>query len=106
MLFVAMLGWSPGVPVRYAPGLTCLSLLLPILACGGAFALATSGHLGGWNTPATAVGAGGGICAMHSLGMAALRAAVRIDYDPLIVALSFVVALAAAYGALWAATGQ
>ena len=42
MHFVAMLGWSPGVPVRYAPGLTCLSLLLPILACGGAFALATS----------------------------------------------------------------
>ena len=43
---------------------------------------------------------------MHYLGMVALRAAVRIDYDPLIVALSFVVAVAAAYGALWAATGQ
>ncbi len=104
MHFVAMLGWSPGVPVRYAPALTLLSLLLPILACGGAFALATSGHLGGWNRPATAVAMGAAICAMHYLGMAALRAAVRVDYDSGIVALSFVVAVAAAYCALWAAT--
>jgi NO-binding membrane sensor protein with MHYT domain/nitrogen-specific signal transduction histidine kinase len=104
MHFVAMLGWSPGVPVRYAPLLTLISLLLPILACGGAFALATSGRLGGWNRPATAVAMGVAICVMHYLGMAALRAAVRIDYDPGIVALSFVVAVAAAFGALWAAT--
>ena len=94
------------MPVLYAPGLTLISLLLPILACGGAFALATSGHLGGWNRPATAVGLGTAICAMHYVGMAALRAAVRIDYDPGIVALSFVVAVAAAYGALWTATRQ
>jgi PAS domain S-box-containing protein len=106
MHFVAMLGWNPGVPVLYAPGLTLVSLLLPILACGGAFALATSGQLGGWNRPATALAVGTAICAMHYLGMAALRAAVRIGYDPGIVALSFVVAVAAAYGALWAATRQ
>jgi PAS domain S-box-containing protein len=106
MHFVAMLGWSPGGPVRYDPGVTVLSLLLPIVACGGAFALATSGHLGGLNRPATAVAVGAAICAMHYVGMAALRAAVRISYDPWIVGLSFVVAVAAAYGALWAAMRQ
>jgi PAS domain S-box-containing protein len=103
MHFVAMLGWSPGVPVRYDPGLTAISLLLPILACGGAFRLAVSGHLGGLNRPLTALGLGGAICAMHYVGMAALRSAVHVDYDPWIVLLSFLIAVGAAYFAIWAA---
>ncbi len=46
---------------------------------------------------------GAGICAMHYTGMAAMRADIHIAYDPLLVALSYVVAAGASVGALVAA---
>jgi PAS domain S-box-containing protein len=106
MHFVAMLGWDPGAPVRYDAGVTAISLVIPILACGGAFWLAASGRLGGLNRPLAALALGAAICAMHYVGMAALRSAVRVGYDPWIVLLSFLIAVAAAYGALWALARQ
>ena len=102
MHFVAMLGWNPGVPVRYDAGVTAISLVIPILACGGAFWLAASGRLGGLNRPLTALGLGAAICAMHYVGMAALRSAERVSYDPWIVFLSLMIAVGAAYVAIWA----
>jgi PAS domain S-box-containing protein len=102
MHFGAMLGWDPGVPVRYDAGVTAISLVIPIVACGGAFWLAASGRLGGLNRPLAALGLGAAICAMHYVGMAALRSAERVGYDPWIVLLSFLIAVGAAYVALWA----
>ena len=106
MHFVAMLGWNPGVPVRYDAGVTVISLVIPIVACGGAFWLAASGRLGGLNRPLTALALGAAICAMHYVGMAALRSVVVVGYDFWTVLLSFGIAVGSAYGALWALAHQ
>ena len=103
MHFVAMLGYDPGSPVSYDPGLTLLSFVLAVLATLAAFFLAQRG--GG--RPASLLGAGlvmgAGICLMHYVGMAALRTAVTLGYDPALVLLSLVVAVAASTAALFMA---
>jgi len=44
-----------------------------------------------------------GIVAMHYTGMAAMRMAAGLGYDPLFVALSVLIAIGAAVAALWLA---
>ncbi|MCH0539221.1 hypothetical protein I3F58_06550 [Streptomyces sp. MUM 203J] len=133
MHFIAMLGFTvTGTEIRYDVPLTLLSLLVAILVVGaGVFAVghsrghnrvrdrarsehadgpeahpdpAAPGHgdhrmsllVGGLTT-------GLGVASMHYLGMAALRLHGSVRYDPLLVALSVVIAVAAATAALWAA---
>jgi len=103
MHFIAMLGFDPGSPVRYDPGLTFLSLALAIGATCGAFFAAAGEHA---RTPrllvaGTAMGAG--ICLMHYTGMAALRTAVSLGYDLRLVGLSLLIAVGASIAALFAA---
>ncbi len=103
MHFVAMLGFAVGgSEIRYDVPLTLLSLLVAVTAvCGGLFAVGHGHHrlrallLGG-------LGMGAGIASMHYLGMAAVRLHGALRYDPVFVALSAVVAVTAATGALWA----
>ena len=101
MHFVAMLAFSlPGVDISYDPLLTLLSLAIPILVAAGAFvvvsqrpeALVISG-----------IGMGLAISGMHYTGMAAMRMAASIHYDPVWVALSIVIAIGASIVALWLA---
>jgi PAS domain S-box-containing protein len=103
MHFIAMLGFDPGSPVRYDPPLTALSLALAILATGGAFfAAAQAGAT--WRRVALAGGfMGAGICLMHYVGMAALRTAISLGYDPALVMLSLLIAVGASTAALVAA---
>ncbi|MFJ9173154.1 MHYT domain-containing protein [Streptomyces sp. NPDC102360] len=104
MHFVAMLGFTvTGTEIRYNVPLTILSLVVAVTVVGvGVFAV---GHhrgrggalvLGGLTT-------GIGVASMHYLGMAALRLHGQVGYDPLLVALSVVIAVVAATAALWAA---
>ncbi|WP_425836801.1 MHYT domain-containing protein [Streptomyces fractus] len=104
MHFVAMLGFTvTGTEIRYNVPLTILSLVVAVTVVGvGVFVV---GHdrgrgralvLGGLTT-------GIGVASMHYLGMAALRLHGQVDYDPLLVALSVVIAVVAATAALWAA---
>ncbi|MCX4834096.1 hypothetical protein OG785_31570 [Streptomyces sp. NBC_00006] len=104
MHFVAMLGFTvTGTEIRYNVPLTILSLVVAVTVVGvGVFAV---GHhsergralvLGGLTT-------GIGVASMHYLGMAALRLHGKVSYDPLLVALSVVIAVVAATAALWAA---
>ena len=103
MHFVAMLGWDPGVPVGYGLGLTALSLLLPILASGFGFYLATRLKLGLVATLVTAAVMGAAICAMHYVGMAAITGPITLRFDPGLVTASYFVAASASAGGLWAA---
>ena len=100
MHFIAMLGYNPGVPVGYDPALTLSSLLLAIASTALAFLLVESGvgPLRAFVPGALFMGAG--ICAMHYVGMAAVRGPVRIGYDPWLVALSLAIAVAASFAAL------
>ena len=103
MHFIAMLGFDPGSPVSYDLPLTALSLILAILATGGAF-FAAAGDGATRRRVALAGGfMGAGICLMHYVGMAALRTAVSLGYDPSLVVLSLLIAVAASTAALIAA---
>ncbi|MGW1029827.1 MHYT domain-containing protein [Streptomyces sp. NPDC002577] len=103
MHFVAMLGFSvSGTEIRYNVPLTILSLIVAMVVVGaGVFAVGYSRDrgralaLGGLTT-------GLGVASMHYLGMAALRLHGDVDYNPLLVALSVVIAVVAATAALWA----
>ncbi|MEV5437661.1 MHYT domain-containing protein [Streptomyces sp. NPDC052682] len=104
MHFVAMLGFSvSGTGIRYDVPLTLASLLVAMLVvCAGVFAVGYGRDrgrallLGGLTT-------GLGVASMHYLGMAAVRLHGDVRYDPVLVALSVLIAVVAATAALWAA---
>ncbi|MFZ5719144.1 MAG: MHYT domain-containing protein [Pseudomonadota bacterium] len=103
MHFVAMLGFDPGAPVSYDPGLTLASLALAIGATWGAFFAAARERSGGALVMLAGAAMGTGICGMHYVGMAALRTPVGMSYDPALVAASLAIAVAASTAALFAA---
>lgn len=104
MHFVAMLGFAVrGTDIRYNVPLTIVSLVVAVLVVGGGVFCVGHGRdrigpllIGGLST-------GIGVASMHYLGMAALRLHGTVHYDPLLVALSVVIAVVAATAALWAA---
>lgn len=101
MHFIAMLAFQLGTRVTYDVATTVLSLAIAILLSGlGLFIVYR--QRGSW--PAIIGGgilAGTGIAAMHYTGMAAMRMALRLSYDPLLFSLSIAIAIAAATVALW-----
>jgi NO-binding membrane sensor protein with MHYT domain len=105
MHFIAMLGYTiPGMTITYNVPVTILSLLVAVvIVCVGLVIVgfAAEGYgpllLGGVIT-------GIGVAMMHYLGMAAMRMPGRITYDPGLLFLSLVIAIAASTAALWAAT--
>ncbi|MFE7977012.1 MHYT domain-containing protein [Streptomyces shenzhenensis] len=103
MHFVAMLGFRvSGTDIRYDVPLTVLSLLVAMaVVWAGVFAVG----YGRDRTRALALGGlttGLGVASMHYLGMAAIRLHGDVGYDPVLVALSVLIAVVAATAALWA----
>src|SRR5688572_1053545 len=101
MHFIAMLAFQLGTGVTYGLGTTVLSLVIAIVVSGLGLFLVYR-QRGSW--PAILGGgilAGIGIAAMHYTGMAAMRMAARLSYEPFFVGLSVVIAIAAATAALW-----
>jgi diguanylate cyclase len=85
--FIAMLAFSPGVPNAYNVALTLLSLAAAICLTGAGLATAvmSSAAVGTYLGGATV---GGGIAAMHYIGIAAFEIQGRIVWDPALVAIS------------------
>lgn len=106
MHFIAMLGFNPGGPVSYDPALTLLSLALAIGATCGAFVAAGGPSPTRTRMVLAGVAMGAGICLMHYVGMAAVRAAVSLAYRPGFVVASFVIAVTASTAALFAKRRQ
>ncbi|WP_105968946.1 MHYT domain-containing protein [Streptomyces geranii] len=104
MHFIAMIGFQvEETAVRYDVGLTVISLAVAIVVVGiGVFVV---GYRGATPVALSVAGVitGLGVAAMHYLGMAALHLNGEIHYDTATVALSVVIAVAAATAALWAA---
>jgi len=101
MHFVGMLAFSlPGTEISYDPFLTLLSLVIPVVIAAAAFAVVG-------RRPQTLLASGFamglGISGMHYTGMAAMRMAAFIEYDPGWVVLSIVIAISASDVALWLA---
>ncbi len=102
MHFIAMLAFVLPVAVTYAPGLTALSLALPIAVTGFGFALVGSaGALRPARLALAGLVMGSGIAAMHYTGMAAIRMPADLSHDALLVAVSVLIAIGAATVALW-----
>ncbi|MEV0344443.1 MHYT domain-containing protein [Nonomuraea sp. NPDC050680] len=102
MHFIAMLGFAvQGTVIRYDMPRTAASAVLAVVVVGaGLFVVWRGGErasylLGG------GVLTGIGVAGMHYLGMSAMNMTADVTYDPLFVALSVLIAIAAATVALW-----
>jgi diguanylate cyclase len=103
MHFIGMLAFRLPIPTGFDIPITIVSLLLPIAASGLALWQAGRADLHPRRLAVSAVLMGIGINAMHYTGMAAMRMAPGIVYDPLLFALSVVIAIGASALALWIA---
>ncbi|MGQ3041099.1 MAG: MHYT domain-containing protein, partial [Brevundimonas sp.] len=101
MHFIAMLGFNPGAPVSYDPGLTIASFLLAVAGTAAAFFASADRRLGRMRLATAAVAMGGAIAAMHYVGMAAMRTTATVGWRPGLVLASILIAVAASAVALW-----
>jgi PAS domain S-box-containing protein len=99
MHFIGMLAFSL-CAVSYDPAITLWSLLPSIGASALALWLISRRNLKPWQLVGGGIAVGAGIGAMHYTGMAAMRMAPVLRYDPLMFALSIVVAVVLAIIAL------
>ncbi|MBB5890563.1 NO-binding membrane sensor protein with MHYT domain [Kutzneria kofuensis] len=102
MHFIAMYGFSiTGTQVRYSVWLTVLSAVVSIGVVFVGLSQVTLRRFSGPRLLCAGAVAGVGVAFMHYLGMAAVRFQGDIGYDPLLVALSVVIAVVAATVAFW-----
>ncbi|MFF7314295.1 MHYT domain-containing protein [Streptomyces sp. NPDC008137] len=104
MHFIGMIGFHvEETRIRYDAATTVLSLVVAVVVVGiGVFIV---GYRGTGRAVLAIAGTvtGLGVATMHYLGMAAMRLNGDVGYDPLGVALSVLIAIAAATAALWSA---
>ena len=93
MHYVGMLALTMPMPVAYHLPTVAFSLLAAISASGVALFVVSRTKMGVWQRIAGSVVMGGGIAAMHYIGMSAMRCSAVIVYDREIVALSIALAI-------------
>ncbi|MGI4936691.1 MAG: putative bifunctional diguanylate cyclase/phosphodiesterase, partial [Janthinobacterium lividum] len=103
MHFVGMLAFSLPIELGYDITITAASLLIAIASSWFALSLMTRPS----DSLRTLIGSGTlmgfGIAAMHYCGMAAMRMQPGIDYSPVPMLLSLLIAIAASIAAIWIA---
>jgi NO-binding membrane sensor protein with MHYT domain len=105
MHFIGMLAFNLCTPVSYDPLITLLSMVPSMAASWVALSLLGRQHMGWRPLLVGGVLVGAGIGAMHYSGMAAMRSALALRYDPWIFGLSIIVAVALASLSLWVRYG-
>jgi NO-binding membrane sensor protein with MHYT domain len=104
MHFIAMLGFSvTSVIIRYDVVLTLLSALIAIVFVGIGLYIAGARRVSNARLALSGLITGVGVAAMHYTGMTAMQMNAEISYNPVVVALSVLIAVGAATAALWAA---
>jgi NO-binding membrane sensor protein with MHYT domain len=106
MHFVGMLAVRLPFPVDYLALPTLLSFLVCAIVVGAAVYATSAGPLTLLRLTLSACLMGGGIFAMHYIGMDALDASALMIHDPRFVAASMAIAIAASGLALWLAAGR
>ena len=101
MHFIGMLAFRLPIPLSYDIGITVASLMIAIAVSGLALAIASRPEVNFARLAAGAVAMGIGISAMHYCGMTAIQIAPMIRYEPVLLAASVAVAIAASFVALW-----
>jgi NO-binding membrane sensor protein with MHYT domain len=100
MHFIGMLAFHLPIALAYDLGVTLLSLLPAIIASAIALFTLRRGESKSWDFYLASVLMGGGIAGMYYTGMAAMRMLPAIRYDPLLFALSILIAILASGVAL------
>ncbi|MBI5109041.1 MAG: PAS domain S-box protein [Rhodocyclales bacterium] len=100
MHFVGMLAAHWTIPVGYDLGMTLLSALPAIAAALLVFHVLGAAQVGMLRLAAGSLLMGSGIAVMHFAGMAAIRMSPPIEHDPVMVAVSLLIAVVASLGAL------
>jgi diguanylate cyclase (GGDEF)-like protein len=100
MHFVGMLAFTLPIALGYTKLLTFVSWLAGVGVSAVALWVAISHSLSLMRLIAGAAAMGGGICAMHYIGMAALSMTLPIDWNPWLVAASAAIAVSASAVAL------
>jgi diguanylate cyclase len=106
MHFVGMLAVRLPFPVDYLALPTLLSFLVCAIVVGAAVYATSAGPLTLLRLTLSACLMGGGIFAMHYVGMNALDASALMIHDPRYVAASMAIAIATSGLALWLAAGR
>src|ERR1700693_1474449 len=100
MHYVGMLAFKLPIPVWYDWPIVLLSLLAAILAADAALHFASGREMSLWRTALGSIVMGGGIGAMHYIGMSAMRMGAMCHFSPFIVALSVILAVGISFVAL------
>src|SRR5438270_7945917 len=101
MHYIGMLAFSLPVPVLYDWPTVLLSLLAAVFAAAVALFVVSRRKMGLTRALAGAAIMGCGISTMHYTGMAAMRLLATCSYDPMLLSLSVVSAIAISLIALW-----
>jgi NO-binding membrane sensor protein with MHYT domain len=105
MHFIAMLGFSiPGQSITYNVPVTIASMLIAIAVVGAGLFIVGYGDGSLSRLAAGGVIVGIGVASMHYLGMAAMVMPDSMSYNPVLLALSVVIAVVAGTVALWIGT--
>lgn len=105
MHFIGMLAFKLGTPVHYHPGITLLSAIPSLLASWVTLHMLARHTVTLPRLLAGGLAVGLGIGTMHYAGMAAMQLDPLLRYDPLLFALSILVAASLATLALWISFG-
>jgi PAS domain S-box-containing protein len=103
MHFIGMLAFLMPMPVTYDLGLTLLSLVVAVGVTGFGFFMIGTRRVSELGFALSGIVMGIGIVSMHYTGMAAMRMPADVRYDPILVALSVLIAIGASVVALWLA---
>jgi NO-binding membrane sensor protein with MHYT domain len=103
MHFIAMLGFTiPDETIRYNVPITILSMVIAVVVVGiGTFIVGFRDGNGPLLLGGLIIGCG--VASMHYIGMSAIRVPDSLTYNPLLVAVSVIIAVIAGTAALWAA---
>ena len=100
MHFIAMLAFQAPLDIAYDHRVTLLSLVIAVATSYLVMRLLGRERLRSWQYGLAATAAGTSIAAMHYTGMAAIRSAATLHYEPWAFGLSILIAIAAVLVAL------
>ncbi|UMZ13413.1 bifunctional diguanylate cyclase/phosphodiesterase [Pseudomonas sp. MPFS] len=100
MHFIAMLAFEAPFEISYDLPLTLLSLFIALVAAWMAMDTLSHAQLPLWRYALASLWIGLGISAMHYVGMAAIRSVASQYYEPSLMMLSLLVAIACSLAAL------
>jgi diguanylate cyclase len=103
MHFIGMLAYSVPMPMTYDVPTVLASMLVAIVASGVALFVVSRRAMGMLQLLIGGVFMGLGITSMHYTGMVGMQMQAVPHYDPMLVALSILIAIGASLTALWLA---